>query len=364
MSEKTKKDLVAQPQLSDEDLSLFLGEATGAANEEEQLLSTQFASLYPGPAKVLLKLPDVEKANQIAQQFDTAMFNMEGGSERYELNSIKLIKKMNPNSPLFQIGSFRVGSGTLTPTNSFKFLPLYAYPNKVYFAKYGSTDRPRAICSSTTNIKGLFKGLDPEDTPYVRDCSTCNFKEWGCDSQGNKIKGSKERPKCRQQWTIIGVTPDFNELYEIVLSGYCLGSRDKLEAHNKFISMGRMAQVVDLDIDMDKKDLKKVRVHKAIIDVNSKWLEISGTPIRNAKGEVISAGTIVQKTNENLTKEEIIFSAIFFLMGSTFINYIMDNFQKYLNSTSGASAIDVETSEEMVEDDVSSEDIDIVDDMD
>lgn len=363
MTEDLTNALVPQnnqlEEMSNDDLAAFLGDLDGSASNDERIKASRFASENPGAVSILLKMPDLSKVNEIIQNIDTAMFHIMDGSERFTLDKITLVKKSNPKQPEFRVGNFKIGENDIIPKRDIDFLPLFAYPSRVYFADYDSGDKPRSICNSTNNFKGLFKGEDITDTPYVKDCATCPYKEWGSKADGSVDSTARTRPLCRQQWTFIGVTPEFNALYEMVISGYCLGIKS-YNAHNKMLTSGRMGNIFQPTLpDVNDMELSQYRIHKSRIDINSCWLSMTGEVIENNKKQIVSAATLVYKTDKVLTKEQLIYTGIYLKLGQIYIQYLMETFNNFLNKTDTTSVIDVEG--EVVEDIVDEPVMDIVD---
>lgn len=324
--------------LAEMDFGDILGEIGSTFSEEDQIKASTFLKDQPKLRDFLLRLPQLETVNNMLTVIDNCLYKM-GGEDRYAPDSITLIKKLDPNRPMFNVGTFKKGDG-VDPLKEFKFLPLFAYKSKVYFKDYNSGEKG-AHCTSTNDFQGAFSG-DPQHGPHVRKCADCPFKDWGSDRDGSVDPKRRTPPLCRQQFTVLGVTPEFDNFYEMTMSKYCL-AKQGFNAHNNFLVGGKLMARYIPNIDGVDEDVKAEHyVNMAQLNQKSIWLEVSGEQVKDAKGQIVSAGTVVRPTKELLTKEQTLYASLMFKFGERYVDYLMSNFAAYLERMNEQSAEDTD----------------------
>ena len=294
----------------------------------------------------LMKISDTEKLNTMCFYLQGAHLSTQAGAQ-WKPFKVNMIKKIDPMKPDQRMGMLEVENRTKIE-KEITFLPLISYPTRAYWEPYGTLvngKKAPAICMSVNNFQGLFR----TPTPHIVECEGCNFKEWGCDREGvitRGAKGSKQtKPLCVPHVNFIGVTPEFDGIYELELKSYCLskavGADQKLKTGSRML----LSSLPDFETDETLRN-KYNGIQKARIDSSSKWLKLSGA-IKMDGASAVSATTVVEYTQKVLTDEERIMVMIYGKFATAYVHNMMRSFKNRLLSQSGAgdaTVIDTEFS--------------------
>jgi hypothetical protein len=301
------------------------------ATDKEILSKLSLCKENPDLLERLLKHRNMSKVKDITRYLDSMYSKMMSDSS-LKLPAIKVTKKLENNKADFRIGMFSMGDSD-SPFKEFFFYPLIGFYNRTYFDTFGSNKPP--LCKSINNFQGLVSG----DKPYVRECASCPFKEFGVSAAGKVVPGTFTRPLCRAQANFIGVTPDLNNLYELQLNTFCL-NRNKYNADEKITTyVNNYPDKPKLDIPPE--ELNRYSLHSFSPDGSNlernKWLLISGTDVVK-DNKVISGATVVKQSTRLISLDEITFFPLLKRLALDYVTYtyngFLDEIDRVVNSVS------------------------------
>jgi len=331
MSEKTKKNEVVTT-VSEADAMELMNELGTPFESEDQIKDSYFISKFPAVKKYIEKVPNVEHVSQLMQFMDAAYYAMDGEGS-YTPSKIILEKRVaNHNDPSLRRGMIKVGDSG-APCNSVNIIPLVLHKCRVYWKEYNEA-RPEFVCKSANALKGVWKNDD--SSLVVKDCGPCPYKEWGCTKEGVVIQGESSKPPCTTQYSLLCATEDLNQIYEVIIRGYCLTK--KLRVIPNIIDGGKMQKNLSLPLDLPKALLSQILINHAEITPSSTWLTMSGAP--NAKNT--SAVTRISNSGKKITTEEFMYLGLLKKWALDYTLYGQEGFVNFMKRADGPMAVDVD----------------------
>jgi len=341
MTEKSKEVAVKE----EVDLAKICEMIGEPVSEEDLIKGLEVVQDNPDIGKLLMVIPDKNKAKEIVEYFQATYMELKAGS-RWSPERLQIIRKMNPKEPKFLLGLFRKGEDA-EPAEEMTLLPIANYATKIYWPPYGSNtgEKKFSLCSTVDCIRGIYK-KDADTDPVIRECNGCVFNQRGFNGEGEYDPNMNARPLCTDMQNFVCVTPDFNKLYEIQLQKFDLDSR--FNTGQRFRTFSKMYRNAKLETMEAMPDVSVYHFDPAYL---SSWLKISGSPVENKNGDIVSAVVLADQTKDMLTKLDALYALIFRVWAIKYISHQLDNFQSRIKVVDYKEVVDAEAKTTEVPDD-------------